>query len=58
MPPHLWEGKQQVAPEGDKEEEMEFQKAKRALKAIYGYSDTDSSDDEHRKQLHITYDGF
>jgi hypothetical protein len=36
---------------------MSFQDAKRALKAIYGHSDPDSSTDEHRKQLHIMYDG-
>jgi hypothetical protein len=38
---------------------MEFQNAKRALKAIYGHSDSDSdsSDDERRKQLHVMYDG-
>jgi hypothetical protein len=52
-----WEGKQQAAPEGNKKEEMEFQDAKRVLKAIYGHSDSDSSTNERRKQLHIMYDG-
>jgi hypothetical protein len=36
---------------------MEFQNTKRALKAVYGHSDFDSSDDERHKQLHIMYDG-
>jgi hypothetical protein len=56
-PPQQREGKQQVAPEGDKEEELEFQDAKRALKVIYGHSDSDSSTDEHHKQLHVMYGG-
>jgi hypothetical protein len=34
---------------------MEFQNTKRELKAIYGHSDSDSSNNEHRKQLHIMY---
>jgi hypothetical protein len=51
MPPHQREGKQQVALEGDKEEEVEFQNAKRALKVVYGHSDSDfdSSDNERYK---------
>jgi hypothetical protein len=36
---------------------MSFQDAKRALKAVYGQSDSDSSTDEHRKQLRIMYGG-
>jgi hypothetical protein len=56
MPPHQWEGKQQVAHEGDGEE-MEFQNANRAIKVVYGHSDSKSSDNEHRKQLHIIYGG-
>jgi hypothetical protein len=54
-----WEGKQQVAPEGDKEEGMEFHNAKRAFEAVYGHSefDSDSSNNKRRKQLHIMYDG-
>jgi hypothetical protein len=37
---------------------MEFLNSKRALKAVYGHSDSDSSssDNEHCKQLHIMYD--
>jgi hypothetical protein len=36
---------------------MEFQNAKRVIKVIYDHSDSKSSDNEHRKQLHIIYDG-
>jgi hypothetical protein len=36
---------------------MEFQDAKRALKAVYGHSDSESSDNEHRKALHIMFSG-
>jgi hypothetical protein len=36
---------------------MEFQNAKRAIKVIYGHSDSESSDNERRKQLHIIYGG-
>jgi hypothetical protein len=34
---------------------MEFQDNKRALKVIYGHSDSDSSTNEHHKTLHIMY---
>jgi hypothetical protein len=34
---------------------MEFQNAKRALKAVYGHSDSDASDNECCKQLHVMY---
>jgi hypothetical protein len=36
---------------------MEFQDAKRALKAIYGHSDSGSSDNERRKTLHVMFSG-
>jgi hypothetical protein len=36
---------------------MEFQDAKRALKEVYGHSDSDSSIDERRKMLHVMYGG-
>jgi hypothetical protein len=36
---------------------LEFQDAKRALKVVYGHSDSDSSTDEHHKQLHVMYGG-
>jgi hypothetical protein len=42
-------------PEEDKDEEMEFQDAKRSLKAIYGHSDSESSADERRKMLHVMF---
>jgi hypothetical protein len=48
------EGKQKV---GKREEEMEFQDAKRALKAVYGNSDSESSSNEHRKTLHVMFGG-
>jgi hypothetical protein len=45
-------------PEEEKEEEdMKFQKAKRDLKAVYGHSDSESSDNEHRKMFHIMFRG-
>jgi hypothetical protein len=57
--PGSGEGKQQDVHEDDKEkdEEMAFHDTKRALKAVYGHSDSDSSTDEHHKQLHVMYDG-
>jgi hypothetical protein len=36
---------------------MEFQNTNRALEAIYSHFDSESSDDERRKQLHIMYGG-
>jgi hypothetical protein len=36
---------------------MEFQDAKRALKAVYGHSNSESSDNEHRKVVHIMFGG-
>jgi hypothetical protein len=44
-------------PEEEKDEEMKFQKAKRDLKAIYGPSDFEFSDNECRKMLHIMFRG-
>jgi hypothetical protein len=41
----------------EKDVEMEFQDAKRALKAVYGHSDSESSDNERRKTLHIMFRG-
>jgi hypothetical protein len=35
----------------------EFQDARRALKAVYGHSDSESSDNEHRKVLHVMFRG-
>jgi hypothetical protein len=45
-----WEGKQKVD-KREEEEEMEFQNAKRALKAVYGNSDSESSSNESRKSM-------
>jgi hypothetical protein len=55
VPSRQWEGKQKADPEEDKEEKMEYQDAKRTLKAVYDHSD--SSTDEHHKVLHIMFGG-
>jgi hypothetical protein len=44
-------------PQEEKDIEMEFQDAKRALKAVYGHSDSESSDNERRKALHVMFGG-
>jgi hypothetical protein len=49
------EGKQKIGKR--EEEEMEFQDAKRALKAVYGNSDSESSGNERRKTLHVMFGG-
>jgi hypothetical protein len=41
----------------EKDIKMEFQDAKRALKAVYGHSDSESSDNERRKTLHVMFGG-
>jgi hypothetical protein len=46
-----------VDPQKEKNVEMEFQDARRALKAVYGHSDSDSSDNERRKALHVMFEG-
>jgi hypothetical protein len=46
-----------VDPEEEKDKEMEFQNTKRALKALYGHSNSESSDNEHRKALNIMFRG-
>jgi hypothetical protein len=43
--------------EGNDDEEMEFQNAKRAIKVIYGHSDSESSGNERRNQLHVICNG-
>jgi hypothetical protein len=50
-PSHQREGKQTTDPEEDKEDGMGFQKAKRDLKAVYGHSDSESSDNEYVQRL-------
>jgi hypothetical protein len=41
----------------EKDEELEFQDTKRALKAVYSNSDSESSDNEHHKALHTMFRG-
>jgi hypothetical protein len=57
VPSRQWEGKQKVNSHKEKDVEMEFQDAKRALKAIYGHSDSESSDNERCKTLHVMFGG-
>jgi hypothetical protein len=57
VPSHHWEGKQKVDSQEEKDVEMEFQDAKRALKAVYGHSDSVSSDNRHCKTLHVMFEG-
>jgi hypothetical protein len=57
VPSLQWEGKQKVDSQEEKDTEMEFQDAKRALKAVYHHSDSQSSDNEHRKMLHAMFGG-
>jgi hypothetical protein len=56
-PSRQWEGKQKMNPHEEKDIEMEFQDDKRALKAMYEQSDSESSDNEHRKALHVMFGG-
>jgi hypothetical protein len=56
-PSPLREGKQKVDSQEEKDAEMEFQDAKRALNVIYGHSDYESSDNEHCKTLHVMFRG-
>jgi hypothetical protein len=51
------EGKQKMDPLEEKDVEMECQDVKRALKAVYGHSDFESSDNERRKELHVMFGG-
>jgi hypothetical protein len=44
-------------PMKDKDEEMAFQNAKREMKAIYGHSNSKSSDNECRKALYVMFGG-
>jgi hypothetical protein len=56
-PSHQREGKQKVDSQEEKDAAMEFQDAKRALKAVYGHSDSKSSDNERHKMLHVMFGG-
>jgi hypothetical protein len=57
MPSHQREGKQKVDSQEEKDVEIEFQDAKRTLKAVYGHSDSESSNNERRKTLHVMFGG-
>jgi hypothetical protein len=48
---------QKVDSQEEKDTEMEFQDAKRALKVVYGHSDSESSNNEHCKMLHVMFGG-
>jgi hypothetical protein len=52
-----WEGKQKVDSQEERDAELEFQDAKRTLKAVYGHSDSESSENERRKMLHVMFGG-
>jgi hypothetical protein len=54
-PSRQQDGKQKMDPEEDKDEEMAFQNAKREMKPVHDHSE--SSDNEHRKALHIMFGG-
>jgi hypothetical protein len=56
-PSHQREGKQKVDSQKKKDVEMEFQDAMRALKAVYGHSDSETSNNERRKALHVMFEG-
>jgi hypothetical protein len=43
--------------EGDKDEDMTFWNTKREMKAVYGHSNFESSDNEHYKSLHVMFKG-
>jgi hypothetical protein len=47
-----------MGPEEENDEEMEFWKAKGDLMAVYGHFDSESSDNECRKMVHIMFGGF
>jgi hypothetical protein len=52
-----WESKQKINPKEEKDVEMEFQDARRALKAVYDHFDSESSDNERCKALHVMFRG-
>jgi hypothetical protein len=56
-PSHQREGKQKPDSEEDKEDRIGFQKAKRDLNVVYGHSNSESSDNEHRKMLYVMFGG-
>jgi hypothetical protein len=56
-PSRQWEGKQRMDPQEEKDVDMEIQDAKRALRAVFGHSDSESNDNERRKMLHVMFRG-
>jgi hypothetical protein len=46
-----------VDPEEDKDDGLGFRKAKWDLKAVYGHSDSESSDNKHCKTLYVMFGG-
>jgi hypothetical protein len=46
-----------VDPQEEKDVEMEFQHAKRTLKVVYSHSNSESSDNERCKVLHVMFRG-
>jgi hypothetical protein len=46
-----------VDPQEEKDIEMEFQDARRALKVIYGHSDSQFSNNKCHKALHVIFEG-
>jgi hypothetical protein len=55
VPSRQWEGKQKMDLQEGKDAEMEFQDAKRALKVLYGHSNSEPNDNECRKVLHVMF---
>jgi hypothetical protein len=51
------EGKQKVDLQEEKDAEMEFQNAKRTLKVVYCHSDSEPSNNERCKALHVMFGG-
>jgi hypothetical protein len=47
-----------IDPEEEKDEAMALQNAKREMKVVYGYFDSESSNNEHHKALHVVFGGF
>jgi hypothetical protein len=56
-PSCLQEGKQKEDPEEEKDDRLGFQKAKRDLKAVYGDSDFESSNNECCTMLYVMFGG-
>jgi hypothetical protein len=57
MPSCQRESKQKMDPEEDKDEGILLQNSKQEMKAVYGHSDFESSDNECHKALHVMFGG-